>query len=322
MSQVAVSTQPAYFKFASGLEFKLGIAAAIFTTLIWSGFFIAMRAGVTSPLTAFDLAILRFGLAAVLLLPFTIRAWSTIIATPKMLLLGILAGAGVPFFFLCSIGITYAPASHAGLLVTGTSPLFIAIAAVVVFKEKLNKQKVIGLASIGLGVAALLSLAFWDGNSEYLKGDLIILLAAACWAMFSICLRVACLPPLAIAGFLSLVSTFILATLYIAGAVESGFTVAPAKHIAMQIAIQSVCVGLLAAFSYGYAINKVGAERSSAIGSLTPVLVGLMAIPLLGETLTVSATSGMVLVFLGVLLSSGIKVATILPFNWRRREQA
>ncbi|WCN11710.1 EamA family transporter [Marinomonas mediterranea] len=317
MTATVTRPKPAHFTFASGWEFKLGIMASIFTTLIWGVFFIAMRAGATSALTSFDLAILRFGLAAILLFPFVIKDWQKIKATPKTLLLGILVGAGVPFFYLCSFGAAYAPASHSGLIITGTFPLFVAVIAVVIFKETLSKQKIIGLASIGLGIAALLTLAFIGGNTEYWKGDLIFLLAAAFWAIFSVCLRVAGLPPLAMAGFLSLISTAILAALFAFGIVQSGFPNTPVELIISQLLIQSVCVGLLAGFTYGYAINKIGAERSSAIGSLTPVLVGLAASPILGEQLTAASAIGMILVCLGVLLASGLTIPTKLKLKRR-----
>ncbi|TDO97257.1 DMT family transporter [Marinomonas balearica] len=308
MTTTASVQTPAHFTFASGWEFKLGIAASVFTTLIWSGFFIAMRAGATSALTSFDLALLRYGPAAVLLFPFFLKEWRRIMATPKILLLGILVGAGVPFFYLCSWGAAYSPASHAGLIITGMTPLFIALIAIVIFKEKFSKQKTVGVACIGLGITALLTLAFIGGNTEYWKGDLIFLIAAVFWTVFSVCFRMIGLPPLAIAGFLSLVSTVVLLMLYALGIVQSGFADTPVTFIVSQALIQSVCAGLLAGFSYGYAINKIGAERSSAIGSLAPVFVGLAAAPLLGEQLTQASLLGMILVCFGVLLASGIKI--------------
>ncbi|MFC3123185.1 DMT family transporter [Agaribacter flavus] len=315
MSQATASIKPAHFTFANGWQFKLGIAASIITTLIWSAFFLATRAGVTSTLTSFDLALLRFGFAAIVLLPITLRHWPSIVAIPKTLLIGILVGAGVPLFFLMSVGAELAPASHAGLIITGTTPIFISLAAVLFFKEKLRKQKIIGLSLIGAGILALLVLAFWEGDTSYWKGDVLFLCAAACWATFSICIRVAALPPLAVAGFLSLVSTFILLALLALGLVDSGFTDVSAEQLAIQVLVQSLGVGLLAAFTYGYAVNKIGAERSAAIGSLTPVLVGVAAVPLLGETLGLSSLAGMILVFIGVILSSGVKIPQLAKYS-------
>ena len=55
----------------------LGSAAAVFVVLLWSGWIVVSRSGVTRHLTVYDLAGLRFGIGASVALPYIVwrRAW-------------------------------------------------------------------------------------------------------------------------------------------------------------------------------------------------------------------------------------------------------
>ncbi|MFT2111199.1 EamA family transporter [Marinomonas sp. 2405UD68-3] len=134
------------------------------------------------------------------------------------------------------------------------------------------------------------------------------LAACFCWAVFSICLRVAGLPALTDTAILGLVSTVLLLLFYAFGFVESGMSFVTANMLFGQFIVQAVLVGLLTGFTYGFAINRIGAESTAAIGSLTPVIATLAAIPLLSEPLTMASSLGIILICFGVLCANGIKI--------------
>lgn len=304
-------TEPAYRKMASGIDLQMGIVAAFVTVCIWASWLVSVKLGTRSDLTTFDLALMRYGLPALVLFPFLWKDRHRVAKVPRRLLLGIVAGAGVPFFFLSGAGMHHAPVAHAGLLVPGSFPLFVTAIAVLVYKEPLSRQRLLGLLSIGCGVGVLLVFSLMDSGSGVWKGDLYFLGASFCWAVFTICLRVAGLPPLAATGLLGLVSTFALLVLLALGIVDSGMSEVPAHVLGWQFFIQAILVGLVTGFSYGFAINRIGAESCAAVGSLTPVLASLAAIPILGESLTSASLGGMALICFGVFCASGIK--------WSRR---
>ena len=79
-----------------------------------------------------------------------------------------------------------------------------------------------------------------------------------------------------------------------------------ANELAWQFFVQSMLVGLFTGFSYGYAINALGAERTAAMGALTPVLASLLAIPLLHESIGLAAIFGLCFVCVGVVFASGV----------------
>jgi drug/metabolite transporter (DMT)-like permease len=61
-----------------------------------------------------------------------------------------------------------------------------------------------------------------------------------------------------------------------------------------------------AGFLYGYAIRALGAEVTSAIGSLTPVCATLLAMVFLHESVELITLLGLSLVTLGVIAASGL----------------
>lgn len=311
MSQtISANAIPDYRQIAQGSAWMWGALAALVTICIWASWLLAMRVGVQSQLTSFDLAVLRYAVPSVVLLPVLIRAWNQIKRTSIYCLLGIMCGAGVPFFFLGAMGAQYAPAAHSGLLITGTFPLFVTSIAVFFFKEPLPVQRLLGLFAIALGITALLSISFISSqNFALLKGDLFFLFASFCWAIFTISLRVAGLPPLVATAFLCVSSSVVLAILFASGWGETGFQYNPIDDTLMQLVIQGIIVALISGFAYGFAINRIGAESSAAIGSLTPVLVAFGGLWLLGESLALPEYIGLGFMVVGVLLASGVELS-------------
>jgi drug/metabolite transporter (DMT)-like permease len=306
VTQTKAAPEASYRHIATGTGFRLGLLAAFITVCIWASWLVSVRMGMQSALTSFDLALMRFGLPALVLLPFLYKSRRRLMAVPIWTLFGIVFGAGIPFFFLSSQGMHYAPVSHAGLLLPGTFPLFVTAIAFFVFKEPLSRPRLIGLFAIMFGVFALLLISMWSLQGDVWKGDLLFLSASFFWAIYTISLRVAGLPPLAATGLLSLVSLVILLCLLATGTMTSGMSLVSANELAWQFFVQAILVGLFTGFSYGYAINLLGAERTAAMGALTPVLASLLAIPLLHESIGLAASLGLCFVCIGVVLASGI----------------
>jgi drug/metabolite transporter (DMT)-like permease len=304
--QTVAAEPPKYKQYATGWSFRLGLLAALVSILIWASWLVSMRAGMTNSLTAFDLDILRFSPPALLLWPILWRARGQVKAVSPLLLLGIICGAGLPFFYLSATGLKYAPASHAGLLILGAYPFFVTLLAVLFYQEKVSPARKIGLSFVCAGVVVLMVLSLFTAPAGTWIGDLMLLGASVFWAIYTVSLRIAGLPPLVSTALMGLSSTVILLFMYATGMVSSGLADASWDMLAGQILVQSLLVGLLTGFTYGYAIHKLGAENMAAIGAFTPVLAALIAIPVLGEAITSYAIVGLVLVSVGVLIASGI----------------
>src|SRR5262245_24404155 len=119
-----------------------GLAAAS----IWAGWIVVARLGVTTSLTPWDIAALRFGVGGLLLLPYLLRKGFAIERLGWIRLAAIVLGCGAPMVLLVNAGLLFAPAAHAGGLFSGGVPLIVALLAVPVLHEALAPAKRIGLA--------------------------------------------------------------------------------------------------------------------------------------------------------------------------------
>ena len=99
-----------------------GWAAALATVLLWSGFFLSLRLGAEEKLPPQALALLRFGIPALLLLPYYWRHRTRLHSVPLRWQLAMLAGAGLPFFWLGATGMQLAPVAQGSALIPGKAP--------------------------------------------------------------------------------------------------------------------------------------------------------------------------------------------------------
>jgi len=288
----------------------VGISAMVATLVIWVAFLLSMRAQGGSELTPSDLALMRFGMPALFFLPLLIRRRKYWINVQWRHLLMILMG-GIPFFYLVSLGSEYAPAAHAGALVPGTAPLFVTGLAVLVFRETLSRRRAAGLTTIAIGVFVLLGWALMDLSTGYWKGHLAFLGASVLWAFYTLGLRVSGLSASEATALLCVGS--LLGVVFLLGThtTESNLLQVSWSQLWPFLLAQGVGAGIVGGFTYGIAIRELGAEKTAALGSFTPALAALAAIPLLGEQITPMTIAGITLIMAGVIMASGIRIPSL-----------
>ena len=290
---------------------KLGYLSITVTLLIWASFFLSLKGGANSNLTPADIALTRFFIPTLLLLPLVWKARNIVTAVPARYLLGMFIGSGLPYILVAGTAMQFVPVSHGSALVPGTLPLFVTGIAVLFFKQPLSRHRVAGLAMVLFGIVLFLGASLSSLNFEYTKGHLLFLCGSLMWAIFTISARVANLDALVSAGFVSLCSTLLLLLFIVTGALPSHLadtpiTQWPLTELAVHSSVQGVGAGLIAAFTYLYAVKTLGAERSAAFGSATPAIATLLAIPMFGElpdTLTWLALGS---ICIGSLVASNI----------------
>lgn len=221
-------------------------------------------------------------------MPLVWKARNIVTAVPRKYLLGMFIGSGLPYLLVAGTAMQFVPVSHGSALVPGTLPLFVTGIAVLFFKQPLSRHRVAGLAMVLLGIILFLGTSLSSFNFEYTKGHLLFLCGSLMWAIFTISARVANLDALVSAGFISLCSTLLLLLLIVTGTLPSHLADTPIAQwpfteLAVHAAVQGVGAGLIAAFTYLYAVKTLGAERSAAFGSATPAIATLLAIPMFGE---------------------------------------
>ncbi|MEU8844223.1 DMT family transporter [Streptomyces roseus] len=281
-----------------------GTTALVVTVLIWAAFALSARALSSSSLLPADAALLRFGVPLLVLAPALWRRRRRIAAVRPATALKIACGAGVPFFLAAMYGGSLTSAAFVGSIVPGMVPLFVSALMVAAGKGLPRGTQAVGLALIAVGVVALVWRHVVPLNTQVLAGAGILLVASGLWALYTVGLKEVDLDPVGSIGLLCLPSFAVMALLVLTGVLPTGMTSAAGSDIALFLVVQGLGVGLCAGLLYAYAIRSLGAERSSTMGSLSPVAVVLLAVPLLGESPTGAVLVGVPLITAGVALAN------------------
>lgn len=97
-------------------------------------------------------------------------------------------GGGLPFGLVVLAGVQWAPAAHMGIFMAGCMPLFVNLGGRLVLGERLGGARALGLLLMALGVGAL-GLGVWRGGLASWRGDVLFVLAALLWAMYTLAFR-------------------------------------------------------------------------------------------------------------------------------------
>jgi drug/metabolite transporter (DMT)-like permease len=285
-------------------EYVRGALYGLVAVSIWAAFIVVSRLGVSTTLTPWDVAAIRFTVAGTLLFPFVIRKGLEIKRLGWIGIAAIILGCGAPMVLLVNTGLLFAPAAHAGALFPGVMPLMVALLAAAILKETFTSQKTVGLALIVLGAIGIVCITGGAIGTTQNIGHALFLAAGFVWACYTIAIRRARLDGLnaaAIAGVGSLV-------LYLPTyAVIAGTSVfkAPPLDIALQAIVQGVLTAIVALLLYGRMVGFLGATGGAAFVALTPAMTALMGIPILGEWPSAIDWVAIAMISVGVYAVSG-----------------
>ena len=290
----------------SDLPVYLKLAAV---TMVWGGTFVAGRylADSLSPLLA---ASLRFLLASVALLLF-VRLARIPLARPSVrqwLQLSLLGFFGIFFYNLCFFyGLQHINASRASLIVA-LNPAVIGLASWLVFKERLNRVKVLGIAICIAGASLVIvsrNPQLLAGGTDTWLGDLLIFGCVLGWGIYSLCSRELnhTLGPVQTVTYSILLGTVMLWTTCI---VRGEVSVTAIAQLGTQQWLSLLYLGVLgSALAYiGYydGIRKIGATRSGVFIALNPLTAVILGALLLDEPLTLAMCLGGGLILTGIFL--------------------
>ena len=304
MNHLLTSTLPAFWtqlKKESSTDL-IGYLAISIVVLVWAGFALSVRAISSAALTPADVAMIRFLVPALVLLPYLPKRMAQLRKVKLSNLLLLLIG-GVPFFLVASAGGALTSATYVGTLIAGTSPLFVALIGVICFKQTLSIKTVMALAVIVAGAIALILNGPESGSSSLLQGVAYLLAASLMWATYTLGLKRSGLDAIGNALLIAWCSPVLWLFCVLTGIAPTTlgqFTFADALPF---IVVQGLGVGVIATLAYSIAISKLGAAKSATIGSFAPILTTLLAVPLLGESLSPLLLIGIGLTVCGVILA-------------------
>ncbi len=282
----------------------LGLTMGAVAALIGGAWQVATRHATTTHIDAIDLALLRYGIPAVLLLPVVLRAGPVPRGAGALRLVAMITGAGLPFGLVAMSGTRFAPAAHMGVLMAGASPLIAAALAWAFWQERPGPSRSTGLALMLAGVLLLGATSLVQWSTSTWRGDAHFLLAAALWAGYTLSFRRSGLTPWHAAALVNLWS----AALLVAALAARGGTRlldAPTEEILWQVAWQGLFAGVLGLWTFSVAIAHLGAARAAAFGALAPVVSALGGWIVLGDALSWLDAVAVATAVAGVALASG-----------------
>lgn len=276
--------------------------------LFWGGTFIAGRL-LAGEIQAFSAAFLRFTIASIVLLFITLRQYKKLptIKPEQWLPLVVLGLSGVfayNFFFFR--GLQFIEAGRAAVIIAN-NPIVIALFAAILFGEKLNLLKILG---IGLSVCGAI-VVITQGhpatifNSGIGKGELYIFGCVLSWVTYSLVGRAAMrdLSPLVAVTYSAVIGAGLL---FPAACLEGLFDQITGYSFSVWLSLfyLGLCGTVLGFVWYYQGIQKIGSTRAGQFINFVPISAILLSVWFLDEPLSLSLLGGVFLVSSGVYLTN------------------
>jgi drug/metabolite transporter (DMT)-like permease len=297
-----INMTPKVSEILSRNSLAVGYAAAGITVLIWASWLIATRYSASTHLGTLELGLFRFGIPALALSPVWLKKGVLPKGVPLHLIAVMVLGAGALFFEVTAGAIHHVEAGFAGVMLGGGMPFATAMLGVLVFGQRLDSMRTLGMTAIVSGTITLL-LPFVIGGSASWSGAVLLLCGAFLWASYTHAFKASALTPLHASAIIAFWSFVILLMVALVRGVD--FSEVSWADSGLQLVSQGLLSGLVATFAFGVAIKSLGGVQAAAFTALTPVLAVLGGAVLLGEQPGPNVYLAALLTCVGVLLSTG-----------------
>jgi drug/metabolite transporter (DMT)-like permease len=271
-------------------------------SLVWAGSFIVVKIG-TKTIQPIHLGFLRFLVATpvMFLLLFSSKKRRKIISLQDLPATLLLSLTGVTLLYILQFtGIKYTAASTAAVLIN-TNVMFIAILSFIFLKEKFTIKKTLGIILGFSGATIIVSKGYFQIGSNFF-GDILILLSAICWAVYSI------VGKKLLEKYDSLTITtyvFALGTMFfipfVAEDLTKMFYLIPLEGWLIILYLGLLC-SVFGYIAWYYALSHMEASKAAIFLNLIPLFAILLSL-LIGETITIFLIVGAICIIYGIYLT-------------------
>ncbi|MGX9394150.1 DMT family transporter (plasmid) [Nitrobacteraceae bacterium UC4446_H13] len=279
-------------------QYVQGVIYATICVILFASFVLISRAGLSTSLTLPDIAALRFGIGAIVLLPLIIRYGFSSLRFRQIILISALGGLGFALFAYS--GFALAPASHGGVLIHGTLALTTALLISCFGLRPSRTGQGVGLIIIAAGVVAMA----WDGTTmagDWMPaGDACLLGASLCWSGYGLYVKRLEISAFQAAAIVAATSAIIFLPIYL---VLPGKMLPHAewRDVLLQAIFQGALIGAGSIFVYTRAVVLLGPERVAFFTAAVPSLAVAGGYVFLDEVPGIAAMIGAVLVTIGMV---------------------
>lgn len=281
-----------------------GHLAATFTIFVWGTTFISTKV-LLQDFTPVEILFIRFCLGFLILLivyPHQLK-----VSDNKQELYFMGAGlCGVTLYFLLeNIALTYTLASNVGVIISIAPFITALLAHLLLDGERLSSRFFIGFIAAIAGIA----LISFNGSSVLQLnplGDLLAVLAAAVWAVYSVLIK-----KISNFGYNTIQTTrrtffygllLMIPALFIFDTNTEWTRFAQVDNI-LNLLFLGLGASALCFVTWGYAVKVIGAIKTSVYIYLVPVITIVTAVIILHERITWMALLGTALTIAGLFLS-------------------
>mgnify|MGYP006417150145 FL=1 len=274
------------------------ILAGLAFALIWSSAFTSARIIVADapPILSLSLRFLISGLIGIALARFLGQTWRL---TPGQWRATIVFGLcqNALYLGLNFVAMQTVEASLASIIAS-TMPLAVGFAGWVIFRERLSALGVLGLCAGAGGVALIMGARMQAGADFY--GIALCFIAVASLTVATLMVRGASSGGnlLMIVGLQMLVGS---AFLVIPGLILDLPVVNWSMKLVLAFSYTVLMPGLVATFIWFWLVQRIGAVKAATFHFLNPFFGVMIAVVLLGETLRIWDTVGVVIIMFGIL---------------------
>jgi drug/metabolite transporter (DMT)-like permease len=219
----------------------------------------------------------------------------------KIFILGLLAVPLNQFLFL--LGIKFTTPANASLTYALT-PIFALILAWFILGESMGMLKISGVILSFIGIAVVFAEQGISLSIEYLKGNLIIMFGALCWALYSILGKpmVARYGAFYVTGIATIIGTFVYLPIGI-----SEFISIDISSISLASYLGVLYLGIVTSifgyFIWYYAIGRIEASKVTIFTNGQPVMTTILGVIIFGNPVTPFFVIGGLMVITGVILT-------------------
>jgi len=249
---------------------------------------------------------IRFSLASVILLILVFSTGVTRLdrrTVARLFAIGLIGNGLYQVLFILGISRTFAGVTS---LILASTPIFVSILNALIGIERVGVRGWVGIGSSFLGILLMINIGSLvePVGLPSILGDLLILAATACWAIYTVLSRplLSSLSPLQFVAYTVALGTPFLVLVSIPSLVNQNFAAVSWLGWAGLIFSSTLAIGFAYVVWYS-GVREIGSTRTAIYENLSPVVAVLFAWQVLGERLLPTQLLGAALVFLGIYLT-------------------
>jgi len=288
-------------KTATAKQDWAAIGCALAAVVIWGWWMNATRVAAKQNIAPIDVALMRYFIPALLLVPVWITTLRKLKQAPSWSVIAIL-GWGAPFLWLVTASVKDTQVIYLATIVPCTMPLIAMVAERIWFSVQPTRAQLIGCGFIAAATLLIVLKAIFGGVSLPSIG--LMLLAAMGWSAYVVSFRHTGLTAAQAAAWVCVASTLLILLIkMIKGSELLPLTM---EQFIFNAFAQGFLSGFVAVLAYTIAIERLGIAKAASFTVLVPVLASMFAWVWLGETPTAFNVMALLLGTMGVAVINGL----------------